>query len=405
MTSAKLIPLLLALGPGALAAQQGPDSRWLPWLGCWQVGEFAASGSSVVCVRPASEPLGVEVATVSAGEIAFSRILVADERPHDLAVEDCAGTETARFSADGRRVYLRSRLTCAGGQHRTASAIMGMASPAVWLDAQSLGMNDERVPRVLHYYPAPVERWPDGFRLSTERAAAVTEARALAASRLSLLDVREAAEQADPEAASGYLLGLSQRFDLTADGLAALDDAGVPGEVIDAVVAASYPERFAVDRTEIAPAIPGEEEYVPGRGTPYDPYGWGWYGYGRGGCYDWMYCYPYGYDLGYRASWYGGYWGQVFITPRSQLLAPSGTAVGGRGYTRGGQPTGTGEGRYAKRRGETTAGGTGTAGWSSAGSGSTGTGSVSPGGYSRGGGGSSSSGSSSGGAKPKGRSQ
>jgi hypothetical protein len=339
---------------------------------------------------------------------------MADGRPHDVTVEDCTGSQVGRFSGDGRRVYLRSTLTCAGGRRRTASAVMGMASPDIWLDAQSLGLNDERVPRVLFYHPASVEQWPDGFRFSPQRAGAVADARALASARLSLLDVREAASHTDPEALAAYVLELDQRFDLTADGLQALDDAGVPGAVIDAVVAVSYPERFAVDRGETTPAIRAVEERAPTYGGYYDPYGWGWYGYG--GCYSSLYCAPwdyYRYDVGYRglrpfgydSFSYGGYWGRMFIVTRGPLVGPSGTAVNGRGYTRGGQPAGTGEGRFAKPRSETASGGASTTNSSwSAGSSGTGGGSASPGGYSRGGGGSSSSGSSSGAAKPKGRS-
>ena len=408
MTSVRLLPLLLALGPAALAAQQGPDSRWLPWLGCWQVGEVAEPDQPLVCVRPASDPLGVEVATVAAGAVAFARTLIADGEPHDLTLEDCAGSQVARFSADGRRVYLRSALTCEEGRRRTASAVMAMSSPTVWLDAQSLGTDDERVPRVLHYYPAPEVSWPDEFLFSTERAGAVADARALAADRLSLLDVREAAAHADPEALATFLLELHQRFDLTAAGLAALDEAAVPDAVIDALVAVSFPERFAVSREEPRPSRPT----APTAEAYREAYGWGWWGYGFCGAF--MYCDDYFVPADYAFRGQGpfgspffssGFLGRPIIVDRT--ARPHGTVVSGRGYARGGQPGGTGDGRTARPRGETASRGTGDAGISpsaSRGGSSSGTGSASSGGYSRGGGSSSSSsGSSSGTAKSKGR--
>jgi len=400
MTSVRLFPLLLALGPAALAAQQEPDARWLPWLGCWQVGQLAEPDYPLVCVRPTSDPFGVEVATVAGGEIARSRALIADGQPHDLTLEDCAGSEVTTFSADGERVYLRSALTCEGGRRRTASAVMAMASPTVWLDAQSLGLDDERVSRVLYYHPAPEVSWPNEFLFSTERADAVANARILAAGRLSLLDVREAAAHADPDALATFLLELNQRFDLTAPGLAALEDAAVPDAVIDALVAVSFPERFAVSREEIRPSGPTAPRAEGYR----EAYGWGWWGYGFCGAFQHCDDYFGPADYAFRGqrpfgspSFSRGFVGRAIIVDRA--ARPRGTAVSGGGYTRGGQPGGTGTGRFAQPRDGTTSGGSPSADRSAAPSGA---GSASPGGYSRGGG-SSSSGSSSGTAKSKGR--
>lgn len=412
MTSVRFLPLLLALNPAALPAQQEPDPRWLPWMGCWQVGRVAEPGVPLVCVRPASQPLGVEVATVAGGEIGEVRVLVADDQPHGLTFENCAGSQVATFSADGWRVYLRSTLTCEGGTRRTASAVMAMASPTEWLDAQSLGVDDRRVPRVLHYYPAPVAAWPGEFLLSPERSAAGADARTLAADRLALLDVREAASRVDGETLAAFLLELNQRFDLSASVLVALAEAQVPAAAIDALVAVSYPERFVVDRGDTRTALRSGEPRAPRDSTYDDPYRWGWVGYGPClyvtncdfGLYTPSdYAYRRGWPLGYDPSWFGGYWGPVTIVDRS--AAPRRTLVTSGGYTRGGQSQGTGKGRYAKPRSGSTSG-TGDGGFSPSvggGTSSSSAGSASPGGYSRSGGGSSSSGGSSGGtAKPRG---
>jgi hypothetical protein len=396
MTSMRVLCLVLIAAPVALSAQQEPDARWLPWLGCWQVGRLAEPAAPLVCVRPTPDPLGVELATVTGGAIALSRAVIADDRTRDLIVDDCAGSEVATFSGDGRRVYLRSTLTCADGTRRTASVVMGMASDTVWLDAQSLGMDDERVPRVLRYSPAPLVNWPEPFRFSAERSAAVAQARLLATAELSLLDVREAATRADPEAVAAFLLELDRRFDPTVEGLAALDDGGVPGAVIDAVVAVSYPERFAVDRGEVRPVLPGGAE--PGAGY-HDSYYWGGWGYAwcprSGYCYDDQYR-PYGHDPFFSR----GYFGRLVVFDRT---APRrGIAVGPRGYTRGGRADGSGQGRYARPR-DSASGGSGSTGyqpstrqWAPSSSGR-----ASPGGYSRGGRSSSSGRGSGGTAKPK----
>ncbi|MBI2073456.1 MAG: hypothetical protein HYT81_10595 [Gemmatimonadetes bacterium] len=416
MKNLRLLSLLLVLGPATLAAQQSLDSRWLPWLGCWQVGEEAGPDHLLVCVRPSSDQSGVEVATVANGEIAFSRTLVADGQPHDLRAEDCSGSQFASFSADGRRVYLWSALTCERGLRRTASAIMAMASPTEWLDAQSLGMDRERVPRVRRYRPAAESSWPAEFRLSAPRAAAVADARLLAAGELSLTDVQEAASHVDHEALAAFLMERNQQFELTAAKLAALDDAAVPDDVIDALVAASYPTRFVIDHEALRTVLKPDEPRERGGVAYGDPFGWGWWGYGR--CYTglgyWspscgsLFYWASGFGFGgywpywYDPYWSGGYWGRpIIVVQDGSGAAPRGTAVRGRGYTRGGQPVGTG-GRYARPRGETTQsrfGGSYSPSVSNGSSSRGGSGSASPGGYTRGGG--SSSGSSGGTAKPK----
>lgn len=415
MTRVKLLSLLLALGPAGLAAQQTLDSRWLPWLGCWQAGEEAGPDNLMVCVRPSADQRGVEIATIANGEMASSRTLVADDQPHDLKVEDCTGSQFASFSSDSRRVYLWSSLTCGEGRKRSASAIMAMASPTQWLDAQSLGTNGERVPRVLRYRPAPGSSWPAGFLLPFDRAGAVDEARVVASRRLSLADVEEAASHVDHEALAAFLLERNQEFDVTASNLVALQDAGVPADVIDAVVAVSYPTRFAIDRDALRMALRPDEPRERSGGAYGDPYGWGLWGYGQcyGGLGYWSpYCgsFYWASGLGYGGYWpyyynpysYGGYWGQPVIVVRDPSVVDrrEGQLVRGRGYTRGGQPIGGTGGTAHPRSGATQDRRGGESYSPSTSSGSGGSGSASAGGYTRSGG-SSSSGSSSGTAKPK----
>ena len=413
MKKMTLLSLLLVLGPATLAAQQTLDSRWLPWLGCWQPGGEPGPDNVMVCVRPSADQRGVEIATVANGEVAASRTLVADGQPHQLSVEDCTGSQFATFSADSRRVYLWSTLTCPEARKRTASAIMAMGSPAEWLDVQALGTNGERVPRVLRYRPAAGSSWPADFLLPVARVAAVDDARVLASGRLSIADVQEAAAHVDPEALAAFVIERNHEFDLTAKDLAALADAGVPDNVIDALVAVSYPTRFAIDRDALRMAMKPAEPREGRAGGYGDPFGWGWGGYG--GCYRgfyWSsYCNPFywssGYGIGgfwpyyYDPYWSGyGYWGRPVIVVRDGDQRTSGTLVRGRGYTRGG---GGGGGVAHPRAGSTqrrSGGDSYSPSVRSGGSSSGGSGSASPGGYSRGGS-SSSSGSSSGTAKPK----
>lgn len=416
LTTLVLIP---ATGP----AQQPVDSRWLPWLGCWQIGTEpgAAPGNLLVCLRPASASDAVEVATIRDGEVASTRTLVADGQPHAVQGESCSGSQFAQFSSDGRRVYLWSTLSCEGGLKRTASAIMALASPTEWLDVQALGVNGKRVPRAVRYKLAPEQMWPAGFAMGAQRAATAADARLVASGKLALADIQEASSSVDQEALATFVLEWDKPFELSASKLTSLADAGVPADVTDAVVAVSYPTRFIVDRAAGSLALaptPQREPRYSGRNLYADPYGWGWWDAGSyyGGLGYWSsYCGSTLYGLsglgfgGYLPYWYNpygyGYWGQpIIVVNGGDGQAAHGALVRGRGYTRGGEPAGSAGGRYAHPRGGSPApdrsGGSYAPSAASAGARSSG-GSVSPGGYSHGSGSSSSSGSSSGTAKPK----
>ena len=253
--------------PAPAHAQQTADTRWLPWLGCWQPGgETAEPAKLMVCVRPASDGAGVEVVTI------------ADGQTHELSENGCTGWQRAAFSTDGQRAYLRSDLTCSGGVHRTESAIMAMGSPTEWLDVQAVGMDGQRVPRVVRYDVAPTASWPDGFALTPQRAMAAEEARVFAAAPLTLADVKETSAEVDRDALVAYLIERDQPFDVDAAGIESLASAGVPDQVIDVVVAVSFPNRFHIDRQAMRMALKPAPEPPPhyAERPYYDPFGWGY---------------------------------------------------------------------------------------------------------------------------------
>lgn len=430
-----LAAAVLALAPAALQAQT-PDARWLPWVGCWQpVAQPGTPTDLLVCVSPQSSGNGIEVATVTGGQRVTSRVLVADGQRHTFEEEGCTGWQSAQFSSDGRRAYLRSESVCDGAR-RAASAIMAMSEAAEWIDAQSLGTGDERVTRVLRYTAAPESmiRSAGVVPPGQDRITAILDARLLAAADLSLNDVQEAAGIVEQQALEAFLIERGQAFDVDADRLVALANAGVSSGVIDVLVAVSYPDRFAIDTESMSAE---ERPYEPEAGTRhdrYDPFGWGYYGgryYNR--CYGsyysrYGYCDPYyygygygGYGLGFQDPWYFGYYGRPIIIVRGDdddFVTPQGRVVNGRGYTRGGASAGGSPSSGVNTRrarpvsGSTESRGTRAGSSASGGSGS-GRAAVTGGGYTRGGSsasgssgsaGSSSTGSSTGSSSSSGRS-
>jgi hypothetical protein len=357
---------ILALAPASGQAQQGADSRWLPWLGCWETVGVQAS-DMYVCVRPGEG--GVEVATVADNQVASTRTIQADGQRHELSEDGCTGWQTAEFSSDNRRVFLRSERTCDGVGVRTASAIMSLTSSYEWLDAQSIGVGTDRMPRAMRYRLASAEIARDlGFAVPADRVFASAEARTMATKDLTIDDVREAAKRVDPEALQAFLIERGQTFDVDAQQIAAMADDGISPDVIDIVVAVSYPDRFQIDRDAMHTALQPEEQASDKRGVDrygYDPFGWGMFGYYGVGSYysrcnaftpyyDLYYCSPYsrlGYGYGYGGGFgYDPYWwgysGRPVIIVRgdTQVEPPTpGRVVRGRGYTRGGS-SGSGSG-------------------------------------------------------------
>ncbi len=344
-----------------LRGQGLDDSRWLPWLGCWEAlpgdsGEQLGARDLLVCFRPAPQRRGVEVATVERGEIVSTEILVADGERRRLELEGCSGWQSVWFSKDARRVFLSSEQVCEGDLRRVGSGIMALASPDRWLDARSMEMEGERAAGTVRYRAAPESDWPVEFALSGERRAAVRDARYLASAELSLDDVAEAAAAVDKEVLVEFLIELGQPFRLDAAAIGSLADRGVPNEVIDVAVALSFPDRFAIDRRVISRRAEEREElrrYRPRRyGGPFY-WGVGRYCYGSP-WYWWPYCDPYFYSgYGFVSVPYYAYpFGVPVVVIRPVEPDGGGRAVSGRGYTRSGNGSGGGGQVNARPRSE-----------------------------------------------------
>jgi hypothetical protein len=195
-----------------------------------------------------------------------------------------------------------------------------------------------------------------------------------------------------------WLADRNERYGLNAKELVKLADKGVPGSIIDILVALDNPGRLAVRPTTQAVAVDvnrGSQRsgnVSSGGGgaivnsypdpwlNPWDPYGMRWrYGVG----------YDYGYGYGYNRSGYNNYGypyggsGPIIIIPRGASAAPSALAVPGSGYTRPGSkpPSSSSTSDAGRPSGSepratvpstTTRGGSGTAGTSTGSSGSSG---------------------------------
>jgi hypothetical protein len=396
MTRTLSVAVLVTGLSAATASAQTPDARWNDWRGCWNLvadgnvaqlppAEDAAGGvagpirpggsrSARVCVTPGRG--GAELTTFVGDQQVLSQTIVADGTDHPVNDGGCTGTQRARWSDDGHRLFTRAQVACEGQPSRTVTGLALIAHDGDWVDVQAVTVGNTDSVRVRRYRP-PVERAQQGVPA--------------AAKRLQAEHVKEATKYVSPRAIEAALMETSSRFPLSSRVLVDLDKAGVDDRVIDLMVALSYPRSFAIrpsgadDRLTPLPPVFGAD-YID---ASYD------YPYLFGPYYSNYYYSPYFFSpFGYS---YLRYYSR-FSSPYPYELVTGG---GGGGSVDGGRPPEAGRvinGRgytLVDRRDGISSGDDGGGGVSTRSGGSRGT--VSPRGYSGGDAGSASSGSSGGG--------
>jgi hypothetical protein len=324
---------LAGSAPGA-SAQETADARWLPWLGCWvEVG--APADAPMRCFVP--DGPGVTEMIVGSGGGVDQQALVADGVERAADIEGCAGVRDAEFSADGTRVYTRDQLTCEGGTERSTRGMMAWVAPDQWIQARAMQVAGQSAGWVRRYRAAPASRVAAaGLESITDavesRQLAIESARMAASAPIGVEDVIEAYGRTEGEAVRSWIVEQDEPIRLDADRLVMLAEAGIPEDVIDVMIAVSYPDRFQVARQATGDAREGY------RRTLFPAFGWssGWpyyygayyspFGYGSRSLYGGLYGY---YPYNYRGA------GTVIVVQTRDESDNRGRAVNGRGYTRG----------------------------------------------------------------------
>src|SRR5687767_7484666 len=138
-----------ALGFVVLAApaqaQTVDDSRWTPFLGCWELitenvrdaEPLPSSGIPPTAIRTprvaddlrprvcvTAAPRGATFTTSVGGKTALEQTVAADGTDRPIDDSDCRGTQRAEWSDDGLRLYSSAQLTCGSDQSpRRVSAL------------------------------------------------------------------------------------------------------------------------------------------------------------------------------------------------------------------------------------------------------------------------------------------
>jgi hypothetical protein len=329
--------IVLASTPAA-AQQPGVVPSWQAWIGCWTTApgvDATVAAPPLVCITPTADHSVVDVTTLAGQKVVSSQKIDASWRDQPINAKGCTGTQKARWSGDGRRVYLTSTATC-GGVERKMTGILALTPTGDWLDIQGIVAGDGENVRIARYHDAGVPSYvPTDIASALAGRGVLNEsARIAAGAAVRASDVQEAAAAVSAAVAEAWLLERRQAFALDARELIRLADAGVPARVTDAMVAVSNPEVFNVAHRNIE----GETDQVVGQrirvymDSP-SPWDWGYagrYGYNPYG-YGYGYS-PYGYNAyGYSGGY--GYYGQpVIIVGNPQPAVGHGRMVKGQGY-------------------------------------------------------------------------
>ncbi len=318
--------IALAATPGGADAQAANTRMgWQPFLGCWQA-DGAEAELGILCFAAVGNQ--VEMLTIADGAITHREPFPADGQPRQIEQDGCIGTESASFSADQRRIYTASEITCQGQSPRSGTGIIFMPSAGEWVDVRSSHARGEEATAWAQWYVRTDESQLNELGIRSGRATGPLAVRGVSAftmAPITIDDVIDAWENVDEKAVEAWVAEVSQEFaGLDSEDLLQLDAAGVSGDVIDIVVAVSFPERFAVrEDDQRYPA-----RYVGGlRPLWADPYYYGYNSYGYGGLYS-----PYGYSGGY-GRYYPYRTVIVDVTPVPRNTG--GRVISGRGYSRG----------------------------------------------------------------------
>lgn len=327
----------------ALPLEAQDTHLWQPFLGCWESAQQGAE-ETVQCFRPTDE--GVEVSTIVAGVETGTEILVADGQERSVQADACTGYKAVQFSEDGHRAFLRSELTCED-ETRSSSGVMAFVSTNRLLHFREVEIGGAPVSWIEEYHPV-ASQWfvengvGDPSALNRQYVLAL---RTRAAEAITIRDVEEAAARLGPGALQLWIAAQPSDFDLDGDAILRLADEGVPESVIDVMVAANFPDHFALSLEDRA----ATEARLDSASASYSvPYSLGYRSY----WFDPFFLPPFyaysafGYPFvpGYLYTpdyWYATRPVTIVVQPQPQPEGPRGRMINGQGYSRAAPSAGT----------------------------------------------------------------
>jgi hypothetical protein len=232
--------------PQAAAPAAQVDSRFAAWLGCWRLDDDLAGTGARMCITPDNG--GVRLQTVIGTQKGIDELVIPDGVARPITDAECKGTERADWSKDGARVFRITEVTCGKEPARTIKAAVFMAPGPTWINVQHIsGQAANTSVRVQRYRRSANQTLADGSRAPQPDLQLVTRT-SPETTTWSIADVIDASGYLPLEAMQAVLTEVHHPFDLNKKTLVTLADGGVTDQVIDLMVALTYPKRFVVER-------------------------------------------------------------------------------------------------------------------------------------------------------------
>ncbi len=286
---------------------QSIDSRWLPWIGSWRLipdavreEDSAAKKDYVVEINPGDDGKTVMMKSYEGEKLLLESRITADGSRQPLKDEKCGGWYRYSWSESGKRLLFESQSSCPGELARFVYGLSIVTDNRDWLDIQLLRSGEDRAVSVRK------------FRSVAESTKAMPAPRYLAATSLSIDEVIDLSRRIPYELIEAAIVELDKPFKINSSALKRLADAHVQPQVVDLMVAISFPDRFDVSRQRV---VPVRQRSAGSSGGYYGPsYGWLPFGY-------WSIYGPY-------SSWY---WGSPFYDYWGWNVWRDGYSYGGHG--------------------------------------------------------------------------
>ncbi len=224
------------------------DARWRAFIGCWATSTGEQVGP-MVCIMPTRDSQTVEFVQVAGDSIVSREPLTASGERVTIDRADCTGWMSGIWSADDRRLFMRSDARCGSGPSVTMSSIYSFDNYRMFTRVERAATPAGAAVRVTRLTAvSAVADVPPVVQsvLAIDSLPATYSARIDASALVSTADVADATQRVEAPLVEAWLGDRKQSFLLGARDLIALQDAHVPPSVIDVMIAVSRPDMFTL---------------------------------------------------------------------------------------------------------------------------------------------------------------
>jgi len=233
------------------------DSRWLPWIGTWQlvsdtvpVANEDLKKKFLLEIRPKEDGKAVMMTAFEDKKVLFEDTITADGASRSLKEDDCTGWYRYSWSDTGERRLFESEMNCGNEASRRISGLSIMNQKEEWLDIQLMQSQDDRIITIRRYKILDKTTGTHDTGIQD-----IYGYHAVAGNNFSIKEIIELSHKVPSEVLEAALMEYRAPFKINAKTLTRLADSDIPDSLIDLMVALSFPEEFIIEQDTISPVM------------------------------------------------------------------------------------------------------------------------------------------------------